>query len=70
MRWSGYSWYRDSGVEWIGELPIEWAVSPVKRAYQVQLGKMLQPAQVAEKDFPVPYVKALHVQWGSVDTAD
>ena len=37
---------KPSGVEWLGEVPEHWAVTTVKRHYQVQLGKMLQPRPI------------------------
>ena len=35
--------YKDSGIEWIGDVPEEWEVCKVSRLFYVQLGKMLQP---------------------------
>lgn len=54
------------GVKWMGELPSSWAAHPVKRHFSVQLGKMLQNHESGEGDRNVPYLKALHVQWGRV----
>ena len=33
---------KDSGVQWIGEIPKTWSVSKVGMFYEVVLGKMLQ----------------------------
>ena len=33
---------KDSGVEWLGEIPAHWDTVSVKRVYSIQLGKMLQ----------------------------
>ncbi|MDD2741230.1 MAG: restriction endonuclease subunit S [Rhodocyclaceae bacterium] len=61
-----YPAYRDSGVEWIGQVPEHWRVSAVKREFNTQLGKMLQPEQKNPLDIPVPYHKAVSVQWERV----
>ncbi len=61
-----YPAYRDSGVEWIGQVPKHWRVSAVKREFDTQLGKMLQPEQKSPSDIPVPYHKAVSVQWENV----
>lgn len=34
---------KDSGVEWIGEIPEDWGISKVGAFYDITLGKMLQP---------------------------
>lgn len=34
---------KDSGVEWIGEIPEDWEISKVGLFYEILLGKMLQP---------------------------
>ena len=38
-----YPLMKDSGIDWLGEVPMHWRVAHVKRFYAVQLGKMLQP---------------------------
>ena len=50
-----------SGVEWLGDVPKHWQLTTVKRHYQVQLGKMLQPRPNSPDDVQVPYLKAQHV---------
>ncbi len=65
-----YPAYKPSGVEWLGDVPEHWIVCAVKRSYEIQLGKMLQTAPQTPNDKAVPYLKALHVQWFSVQTAD
>ena len=61
-----YTAYRDSGVEWIGQVPEHWRVSAIKREFDAQLGKMLQPAQKSPSDITVPYHKAVSVQWENI----
>jgi type I restriction enzyme S subunit len=64
-----YPAYRDSGVEWLGEVPEGWASSQVKRHYAIQLGKMLQGRPLNPGDQEMPYLKAQHVQWFAVRTS-
>ncbi len=65
-----YPAMKDSGVEWLGEVPEHWGTIAVKRHYSIQLGKMLQNRATESTDVEVPYLKAQHVQWFSVRTAD
>ncbi len=65
-----YSAYKDSGVEWLGEVPAHWEVAMVKQNYTIQLGKMLQNGPNAPNDVEIPYLKAQHVQWFHVRTTD
>ena len=52
---------RDSGIEWIGEIPEHWETSKVSRYYHIQLGKMLQPNQQNETDELCDYLCAANV---------
>ena len=61
-----YPAYKDSGVGWLGKVPATWQIAPIKRYYQVQLGKMLQREARLHDDLEVPYLKAKHVQWFNV----
>ena len=65
-----YSKMKDSGVEWLGEVPAHWKVSMVKQNYTIQLGKMLQTRPNTPEDVEIPYLKAQHVQWFQVRTTD
>ena len=60
---------KDSGVEWLGEVPDEWSSTAVKRHFDIQLGKMLQNKPDSD-ELLVPYTKALHVLWGKVEIND
>ena len=64
-----YPAYKDSGIEWLGEVPEHWEVVPVKRNYKIQLGKMLQNRPDNPNDVEAPYLKAQHVQWFAVNEA-
>ena len=61
-----YPAYKDSGVDWLGEVPEHWEVDTVKRGYDIKLGKMLQTKPNDANDIEVPYLKAKDVQWFSV----
>ena len=65
-----YPAYKDSGVQWLGEVPAHWDVPAVKKHYAIQLGKMLQNKPNNRADVEVPYLKAQHVQWFHVRTTD
>ena len=65
-----YPGYKPSAVSWLGDVPQHWRVSPVKHCYEVQLGKMLQNTPKSVDDEEVPYLKAVNVQWFSVQNAD
>ena len=57
---------KHSGVEWLGKVPEHWRVASAKWVYEIQLGKMLQNQPNCPSDKAVPYLKAVHVNWGSV----
>ena len=62
--------HKPSGVLWLGDVPEHWEVSAVKNRYQIQLGKMLQTARQTPDESEAPYLRAVHVQWFSVQTSD
>ncbi|MDO8417026.1 MAG: restriction endonuclease subunit S [Agitococcus sp.] len=70
MSFPRYAAYKDSGVEWLGEVPQGWAVAPLKRSYSVSLGKMLQPELSSPNDTFLPYLRAANIQWAGVDISD
>ena len=61
---------KPSGVEWLGDVPEHWEVAPVKRHYDVRLGKMLQADPNTSSDRQVAYLKAKHVQWFAIQATD
>lgn len=63
MTLTPYPEYKDSGVEWLGEIPAHWHRNFVKQSYDVVLGKMLQNSQNHAQDVLVPYLRAVNVQW-------
>ncbi len=61
---------KDSGVEWLGEVPAHWIVLPLKRRFEVRLGKMLQNEPRTPSDEHLPYLRAANITWGGVVTYD
>ena len=60
---------KDSGVEWLGEVPAHWEVVPLGRRYEVQLGRMLNEDR-AQGDNLRPYLRVFDVQWGHINVDD
>ena len=58
------------GIKWIGLIAEDWSISPVKRHFDIQLGKMLQNDPKADNDCMAPYLKAANVLWGRVNVDD
>jgi type I restriction enzyme S subunit len=60
---------KDSGIEWIGEIPKHWRVLPLKYFGLITLGKMLTPE---EKDGYIlkPYLRSQNIQIDKVDISD
>jgi type I restriction enzyme S subunit len=70
MSFARYPAYKDSGVEWLGEVPSHWHVTALKREYSVTLGKMLQTDASSPGDVLGPYLRAANIQWSGVDVSD
>jgi type I restriction enzyme S subunit len=68
-RFKPYPAYKDSGVEWLGEIPAHWDVAPVYARYEVALGKMLDASRVTG-EFSGLYLRNVDVQWDAVNTED
>lgn len=60
---------KDSGVEWIGQIPTDWDVAPLYSRYELQLGKMLDAKQITG-DHLVSYLRNVDVQWDFINTED
>jgi len=61
---------KDSGIEWIGEIPEHWEVTKVKYYYDVCLGKMIQPNQEDYSDTLEYYLCAINVTWDGIDISN
>ena len=53
---------KDSGIDWLGEIPKNWEVAKVGYYYEVQLGKMLQPTKNKVDDTLERYFCAANIQ--------
>ena len=60
---------KDSGLEWIGEIPESWDICPIKYNFDIMLGKMLQPVPKNDDDELCSYMCAVNVRWNGVDTS-
>ncbi len=60
---------KDSGIEWLGEVPAHWAVAPVYSRYRVELGKMLDSKRITGENL-LPYLRNVDVQWDRVNVND
>lgn len=58
---------KDSGLEWLGEVPEHWAVCKLSFRYSVELGKMLDEKRITSASLR-PYLRNQDVQWGQVNT--
>lgn len=58
---------KDSGIEWLGEVPEHWGITKAGKVYDIELGKMLQPNRQKETDTFESYVCALNVYWDRID---
>ena len=57
---------KDSGIEWLGDVPAHWAVAPVYSRYKVQLGKMLDSNRITGQQLS-PYLRNVDVQWNAIN---
>lgn len=60
---------KDSGVEWLGEVPEHWTVCKLSYRYSVELGKMLDEKRITGKSL-VSYLRNQDVQWDAINIDD
>lgn len=70
MSFPGYPKYKDSGVDWLGEVPAHWEVATLKRRFDVRLGKMLQTERTGPDDELISYLRAANIQWSGVNVSN
>ncbi len=58
---------KDSGVEWLGEVPGHWEVAALNYRYEVLLGKMLDEKRITGEHL-APYLRNVDVQWDCINT--
>lgn len=56
-----------SGIEWVGEVPMQWEVCPLRLRYDQALGKMLDAKKITGTS-SLPYLRNVDVQWGRINT--
>jgi type I restriction enzyme, S subunit len=49
-----YDSYKDSGVEWIGEIPNHWAIATVGRLSNLGRGRVISAIEIAENEGEYP----------------
>ncbi len=69
MSFPRYERYKDSGVEWLGEVPEHWEVCALNYRFQVELGKMLDEKRITGEHL-APYLRNTDVQWGEININD
>lgn len=70
MGFPAYETYKYSGIDWLGEVPFHWDIAPLKRGFNVTLGKMLQRSAKDPQDKLLPYLRAANIHWEGVDVLD
>jgi type I restriction enzyme S subunit len=60
---------KDSGIEWLGEIPEHWEVKRLKYVAEINLGKMLTKEDKGEM-YLKPYLRAANIGWLNVDVSD
>ena len=60
---------KDSGVEWLGEVPEGWNVAKLSYRYEVLLGKMLDDKKITGA-YLGKYLRNTDVQWDRINTDD
>nr|WP_315426440.1 restriction endonuclease subunit S [uncultured Albidiferax sp.] len=67
MSFPRYPTYKDSGVEWLGEVPGHWEVVPLKFIANVQTGVAKGKDNTGKETIQVPYLRVANVQDGHLD---
>ena len=62
--------FKESGIEWLGKIPVHWTTSFVKNYYNIQPGKMLQSEKINTSDLMVHYITVRHVQWAYIQNTN
>lgn len=60
---------KDSGIEWVGEIPEEWRMGRIAHRYSLTLGKMVESETEDSSKELLPYLCAANLKWGGVDTS-
>lgn len=60
---------KDSGVQWLGEVPAHWTLPPLYLRYTADLGKMLDTSRITG-EHSIPYLRNVDVQWDAINLVD
>ncbi len=60
---------KDSGIEWLGRIPVHWQTPPLYARFSVELGKMLDTKRITGEHL-LPYVRNVDVQWDHVNATE
>ena len=66
-RFKPYPAYKDSGVEWLGEIPAHWDLLPIKRVASIRYGLGEPPRELVDG---LPFIRATNVARGRIDDRD
>ncbi len=61
---------KDSGIEWIGEIPEHWKITKSKFLYDIVLGKMLCTKQIDNSYTLENYLCAQNIKWEGISTKE
>ena len=62
-----YDSYKDSGVEWVGEIPSCWEVKKIKHHSKVNVGLVINPSIYFDDNGTVPIITGKNVQVTGID---
>ena len=65
-----YDTYKDSGMQWLGEIPGHWGCVALSKVSDIILGKMLQSETKKETDILIPYICAKDVHFDGIDMSN
>ena len=57
---------KSSDVEWLGDVPEDWDIIPLRLRYSVRLGKMLDAKRIVGSSL-LPYLRNTDVQWDRIN---
>jgi type I restriction enzyme S subunit len=64
-----YPRYRDTRIEWLGEVPEHWQNQTLNARFSIELGKMLDESRITGRHL-LPYLRNVDVQWGKINFED
>jgi type I restriction enzyme, S subunit len=59
-KWKPYPVYKDSGVEWLGEIPVHWLIKPLKHITYFMNGAPFKPSDWGEDGTPIIRIENLN----------